>query len=132
MIKLASDKQIISSSLIFKFYKFFKYIDEIFPVEKPSLLHGDLWNGNYMLAESGIPCLFDPAVYYGHREMDIGMTFLFGGFDSIFYDTYNEVYPMKEKWSERLEYYNLYPLMVHVNLFGTSYISHVEGILKKF
>ena len=104
----------------------------IFPSEPPSLLHGDLWAGNYMIISSGYAAIFDPAVYCGHREMDIGMTKLFGGFDQRFYDAYNETYPLEKQWQKRLPITQLYPLLVHAVLFGGHYISNVKDIVKQF
>ena len=98
--------------------------------EHPSLLHGDLWSGNYMVSSSGKPCLIDPAIYYGHREMDISMTRLFGGFAEAFYSAYNNEFPLESGWNSRSDVCNLYPLMVHVNLFGGSYLRSVKEILK--
>ncbi len=115
-----------------KFTRLFGLLPNIFPKEPPALLHGDLWNGNYMVGEDGQPVIIDPAVYYGHREMDIGMTMLFGGFDRMFYDSYNQEYPLEHGWESRLDICNLYPLLVHVNLFGGSYINQVKSILGKF
>lgn len=132
MIKLARNSQKISSSLIKRFERFFYKIDEIFPKEQPALIHGDLWNGNFMIDENGEACLIDPAIYFGFREMDIAMSKLFGGFDYTFYGAYNDFYPMEKGWEERVDYCNLYPLLVHVNLFGGSYINSVERILSKF
>jgi protein-ribulosamine 3-kinase len=106
--------------------------DEIFPEEKPSLLHGDLWGGNYIVSEKGKACLIDPAVYYGHREVDIAMTRLFGGFEPAFYSAYNEAFPMEPGWEERLDIYNLYPLLIHLNLFGQGYLEQVLRIVRKF
>lgn len=107
-------------------------LDNIFPEEPPSLIHGDLWSGNYMVDDKGEACIIDPAVYYGSREMDIGMSRLFGVFGSEFYEAYNETWPMEPGWRERIEICNLYPLMVHVNLFGSGYLGSVESILKRF
>ncbi|HAW51317.1 MAG TPA: ketosamine-3-kinase, partial [Flavobacteriales bacterium] len=73
--------------------------------------------------------IFDPAVYYGHREMDIAMSRLFGGFPAAFYEAYNEHFPLESGWEDRLEIANLYPLMVHVNLFGGSYLYEVHRVL---
>ncbi len=115
-----------------EFEKLFKRLPEIFPEEKPSLLHGDLWSGNFMTGTQGTACIFDPAVYYGHREMDIAMTKLFGGFDQSFYDGYNEEFPLEKGWQERVDICNLYPLLVHVNLFGGSYLADVQRILGRF
>ena len=79
-----------------------------------------------------IPSIYDPAVYVGHREMEMAFTRLFGGFESIFYDAYREIYPMSPNFAERKDVYNLYPLMVHTNLFGTSYLTGVEKVLHRF
>ncbi|MCX6230689.1 MAG: fructosamine kinase family protein [Bacteroidetes bacterium] len=132
VIKLAKDHHLIDNSLVIAFEKLFSKMDSLFPQEIPALLHGDLWNGNYMVSPDGSACLIDPAVYYGHREMDIAMTKLFGGFDSNFYDAYNKVFPMENGWQQRMDYCNLYPLMVHVNLFGIGYVNAVKTILQKF
>lgn len=96
-------------------------LHELFPEEKPALLHGDLWNGNYLITANSEAALIDPAVYCGHREMDIGMTKLFGGFDRKFYETYHEAYPLEKKWESRISYAQVYPLLVHAVLFGGQY-----------
>jgi fructosamine-3-kinase len=85
-----------------------------------------------MVNEKGEPVIIDPAVYYGHREMDLGMSQLFGGFDNRFYETYHKNYPLEPGWQERMDYCNLYPLMVHVNLFGGGYAGSVKSILRRF
>ncbi|MCE3278911.1 MAG: fructosamine kinase family protein [Bacteroidetes bacterium] len=131
-LKLAFDDRKVNSAMNVLFEKLFKKMDNLFPSEKPSLLHGDLWSGNFMISKENTPCIFDPAVYYGHREMDIAMTKLFGGFDDSFYRAYNEHFPLENGWKERIDLCNLYPLMVHVNLFGGSYVMEVEMILKRF
>lgn len=111
---------------------FCKRLNEIFPEEHPSLLHGDLWSGNYMIVDGGRASIYDPAVYYGHREMDLGMTLLFGGFSALFYEAYNEIYPLEKHWRQRVRYTQLYPLLVHAILFGGHYINSVREILKNF
>ena len=93
---------------------------------KPSLLHGDLWGGNYMFLENGQPALFDPAPLYGDREFDLGITTVFGGFTQTFYDSYNKHYPLSKGANERLEFYRLYLLMVHLLKFGSMYAGSVD------
>ncbi len=85
---------------------------------KPSLLHGDLWSGNYAYLKSGEPVIFDPAVYYGDREADMAMTELFGGFPSEFYSAYNEAWPLDKGYQQRKTLYNLYHILNHYHLFG--------------
>lgn len=102
-------------------------LEEIIPDdgEPPALLHGDLWSGNYLCLEYDIPAIIDPAAYYGHREADLGMTLLFGGFGDTFYSAYNEEYPLQEGWKFRMEIYKLYHLLNHLNLFGDGYYGQV-------
>ncbi|WP_128331372.1 fructosamine kinase family protein [Apibacter sp. HY039] len=109
-----------------------KKLNEIFPEEKPALLHGDLWSGNYLVSSNNKIVLIDPAVYYGHREMDLGMTLLFGGFPSCFYEAYSEEYSLEKNWKQRLPLTQLYPLMVHAILFNGNYLLEVKKVLKKF
>ncbi|MBS0497902.1 MAG: fructosamine kinase family protein [Proteobacteria bacterium] len=92
----------------------------------PSLLHGDLWSGNYAYDASGNPTLFDPAVYYGDRETDIAMTELFGGFPADFYSAYRYNYPLDSGYNIRKHVYNLYHILNHLNLFGGSYRHQAE------
>ena len=111
------------------FESLFLKLENIFPITKPSLLHGDLWSGNF-ISSNDQAFVIDPAVYYGNREMDIAMTKLFGGFRKEFYDTYNYYYPLDKKWKVRLDICNLYPLLVHANLFGGNYYNQINSILK--
>jgi fructosamine-3-kinase len=97
--------------------------------EGPSLLHGDLWGGNYICDTKGQAVLIDPAVYYGHRETDLAMTRLFGGFTQDFYKAYNQEYPLMPGWQEREPIYLLYHLLNHLNIFGTSYLQAAENCL---
>ena len=98
----------------------------------PSLLHGDLWNGNYLVGNDGEACLIDPAVYVGHAEADLAMTELFGGFPQRFYVAYNEANPVDPGYRERRDLYNLYHLLNHLNLFGGGYLGSVREILRAF
>lgn len=130
-IRMAFDKQAIGKTIVKQAEQFCERIGEIFPEEKPALLHGDLWSGNFMHSTNG-PAVFDPAVYFGHREMDLAMSRLFGGFDADFYAGYEAEFPAEQNAALRVDFCNLYPLLVHVNLFGGSYVQDVTGILKKF
>ncbi len=97
----------------------------------PSLVHGDLWGGNVMATAAG-PAIFDPAVYYGHREVDLAMSQLFGGFSGSFYDAYRQAWPIDTGYEDRAEIYNLYHLLNHMNIFGGSYAGSVDRVLKRF
>jgi fructosamine-3-kinase len=109
-------------------------LDELIgePEEPACLLHGDLWGGNYLVDERGEAVLIDPAAYYGRREADLAMTFLFGGFDGRFYRAYEEVWPLAAGSGERLEIYKLYHLLNHLNLFGGGYYGSCMAILRRF
>lgn len=104
----------------------------LLPEEPPALLHGDLWSGNFMVAANGHAAIFDPAIYYGHREMDIAMTLLFGGFDELFYKAYTYHFPLQPAWEERVALYQLYPLLVHLLLFGGKYRQKVTDALLQY
>ncbi|MCX7744371.1 MAG: fructosamine kinase family protein [Flavobacteriales bacterium] len=132
MLKLAVDNGKADEQLVKKFEALYLRLDEIFPQEAPALLHGDLWSGNCMADMDGDPVIYDPAVYYGHREMDLAMSSLFGGFEEAFYEAYNEEFPLEKNWQQRLSICNLYPLLVHVNLFVGSYIQSVKNIVSRF
>jgi len=97
----------------------------------PSLIHGDLWNGNYTFTRSSTPTIFDPAVYYADREVEIAMTELFGGFGSEFYAAYNAAWPLDAGYSVRKELYNLYHIINHLNLFGGGYKAQAESMIGK-
>jgi fructosamine-3-kinase len=96
----------------------------------PSMLHGDLWSGNYAFDEAGRPLIFDPAFYYGDRESDLAMTELFAGFEPEFYAAYRQAWPLDEGYAVRKDLYNLYHILNHVNLFGSSYLGQAERMTK--
>ncbi|MCB0639957.1 MAG: fructosamine kinase family protein [Lewinella sp.] len=103
--------------------------DEL-PDCRPGLLHGDLWSGNYLIAADGTPVLIDPAVYFGHGEVDLAMSRLFGGFGPGFYEAYEAITPTPPGGDRRNELYQLYYLLVHLNLFGRSYYPAVSRLLQ--
>lgn len=109
-----------------------KEIKNIYPKESPSLIHGDLWAGNYMTDLNSEPVLIDPSISYSHREMDIAMTLLFEGFSENFYTTYQTHYPLEKNWKQRIEISQLYPLLIHALLFKGHYINHCKSILEKY
>ena len=106
--------------------------DLILEPDKPALLHGDLWAGNYMVGEAGEPVIIDPAVYYGHPEADLAMTELFGGFSPPFYDACMEGNPLEPGYATRKEVYNLYHMLNHLNIFGSGYAGSVMAIAERF
>jgi len=130
-LKMAKEKRLLISSEIPSESKLLKGCERFFTKVKPALLHGDLWGGNYLINAEGTPYLIDPAVYYGHREVDIAMTKLFGGFSSSFYNAYSEHFNAEPFEEERKDIYQLYYLLVHLNLFGSSYYRSVKGLLSR-
>ena len=107
-------------------------LDPFLAEVRPSLVHGDLWSGNYLISHEGVPVLIDPAVYYGHSEVDLAMSRLFGGFGQSFYSAYTDVHPEQSAAAERNDLYQLYYLLVHLNLFGHSYRRSVLNILHRY
>ena len=104
----------------------------LLPLERPALVHGDLWSGNLLVDEQGGPAVIDPAAHYGLREAEIAFTYLFGGFEEPFYQAYQEAFPLEPGFADRMPLYNLYPLLVHLNLFGSGYLSGVEHVVARF
>jgi fructosamine-3-kinase len=129
LIAIGFDQHKLSKENVQLAEKLCARFDDLFPKEKPSLLHGDLWSGNFMCDDRGRPVIYDPAAYYGSREMDIAMSLLFGGFDNSFYTYYNDVFPLQAHWNERVKVCQLYPLLVHLILFGGHYYHSVMEII---
>ena len=115
-----------------RFDTLYQQLPNLLPDEPPALLHGDLWSGNIMPVAGSTPALFDPAVAYGLRESELAFTQLFGGIDYAFMHTYQEVFPLQPGFEERIALYNLYPLLVHLILFGEGYKTTILSTLKRF
>jgi fructosamine-3-kinase len=132
-VRAAIDRGIAPASWQRGFARLFAVMDDLTgPPESPSRLHGDLWSGNVMVDDHGAPCLIDPAVYAGHREVDLAMLRLFGGLTARTLAAYHEAAPLAGDHASRVALYQLYPLLVHVNLFGGSYVSSVERALQQY
>jgi len=132
-LKLLKEKGRLSHSLKSKMEKLMNHLDQYFINHQPSasLLHGDLWGGNFAFDASGKPAIYDPALYFGDRETDIAMTELFGGFNRDFYRGYQETYPLADSYKIRKPVYNLYHILNHANLFGGSYIMQAEQMAEQ-
>lgn len=129
-LRSASDRGLVDATLGRGFDALFtKLEDRVGPPEPPARLHGDLWGGNLHVDAAGLPALIDPAVYGGHREVDLAMMSLFGGFSRRVFEAYDEAFPLAEGWQDRVPLYQLYPLLVHVNLFGGGYVASVSRAL---
>ena len=132
--KLAERNGYVSPGLQSGMKRLEKTVDTILSdsLEPPCLMHGDLWAGNFLCDENSCAVLIDPAVYYGHREADLAMTKLFGGFSQDFYDSYQQEYPLKPGWEYREGLYKLYHVLNHLNLFGRSYLHEAESLLRQY
>lgn len=132
LLRRAADEGLATPRMRRGFERLFRALDDLAgPPEPPARLHGDLWGGNLLCDERGAPCLIDPAVYGGHREIDLAMMRLFGGFGARVFEAYDEAAPLCAGHPERVTLYQLYPLMVHVNLFGGGYVGSVESALDR-
>jgi protein-ribulosamine 3-kinase len=133
LIDQCLSQKLLSSKHQTQFEQLYKKLSSIFnDQQKPSLLHGDLWSGNFMCNQNAEPVLIDTAVYFGHPSVDLGMTTLFGGFRSSFYEAYHYHSPFPSNYKEQWEVSNLYPLLIHLVLFGRSYLSQIETILDRY
>ncbi|MBU6080604.1 MULTISPECIES: fructosamine kinase family protein [Allobacillus] len=116
-----------------KLERLMERLDELLPNDvSASYLHGDLWGGNWLVGPKGVPYLIDPSFLYGHRLFELAFTELFGGFSQTFYNEYNEVYPIDSYYKDIKEIYQLYYLLVHLNLFGEMYGASVDRILNRY
>ena len=132
-LRLAHDAGRLTPALRRSFERLWPRLDELVgPEEPPARLHGDLWGGNLHVGEDGSPCVIDPAVYGGHREVDLAMMRLFGGFSARVFSAYAEDFPLAPGHAERVPLYQLYPLLVHLNLFGGGYAASVASALAPY
>jgi fructosamine-3-kinase len=131
-VEIAKRNHLLHTKQLNAFEDLCRRLENIFNDEQPSLLHGDLWSGNFVCDQNSELVLIDPAVYFGHRSMDLAMTTLFGGFDKLFYESYNYHFPFPGNYDVQWEVCNLYPLLIHLNLFGSNYLGQIENILQKF
>ena len=130
--EIALNKGILNYESCKKIESINKKLDSMIPKKKPSLVHGDLWSGNLIANSNGDPALIDPAVYFGHPDVDWAMLHLFGSPPYKAIEAYNEIYPIDSNWKESLEIHQLYPLLVHLILFGKGYYGSVMEIAKKY
>jgi len=132
LVKQCGNKHLLNTNHQDAFEMIYRRMRDLFEPAPPALLHGDLWSGNFMCNYQQQPVLIDPAVYFGHRSMDLGMTTLFGGFDPAFYEAYHYHFPLPIHHKAQWKICNLYPLLIHLLLFGKTYLSSIESTLQEF
>ncbi len=131
LAKIAHDRNALSSKDISAVEKLAQRLDTLdIPEEPPSLLHGDLWAGNRLLDASGVSWLIDPAAHNSHREFDLAMMQLFGGFGPECFTAYHDEYPLQPDWQKRISLHQLAPLIVHAIKFGSAYVAPIRKALK--
>ncbi|MFL5739631.1 MAG: fructosamine kinase family protein [Flavisolibacter sp.] len=133
MVERCCEKNLLPGKERSQFEHLYTGLENFFErAQAPMLLHGDLWSGNFICDKDSMPVLIDPAVYYGHPAVDLGMTTLFGGFHQKFYEAYEQHATFPHHHKDQWLVCNLYPLLIHLLLFGQSYLSEIQGILRKF
>lgn len=131
-VRQAIDRKLLLKADLKLFQRLYNQVNSIFPSSTPSLVHGDLWSGNFIGNDVSGPVLIDPAIHYSHFETDLAFTHLFGGFDPAFYRSYEEVNTVEPEFNDRKGIYNLYPFLVHLNLFGSAYYRSVKQTISQF
>ncbi len=133
-IELARNAKLLDLCHVRHFERLLARLDDLLagPQEPPALIHGDLWSGNVYATTRGRIALIDPAAYYGHREAELGMMTLFGGFGERTYTSYNENYPLAKGWRQRNPLYQLYHLLNHANLFGGGYVAQSLAVVRRY
>jgi protein-ribulosamine 3-kinase len=132
LIQKSLAQHLLDTRHVTHFQKLYTRLPAIFDEQPPALLHGDLWSGNFMCTSNKQPALIDPAIYYGHPSIDLAMTTLFGGFNNTFYEAYQYHAPFPANYKEQWKVCNLYPLLIHLLLFGKTYLSSIERTLNDF
>ncbi len=133
LMRIAHERRVLSAGAIEALERVSARLGELTgPAEPPARLHGDLWSGNVMAGTDGRPWLIDPSAYGGHREVDLAMLRLFGAPGERVFDAYAEVAPLADGWRERVELYQLLPLLVHALLFGGSYCAAAEDVIRRY
>jgi fructosamine-3-kinase len=130
--ELARRRNLINSLILQSLISILQKLPTLIPPQPASVLHGDLWSGNLHTDSNGQPCLIDPAAYYGWAETDLAMLTLFGSVPDSFFSAYESVRPLTPGYHERFDLYNLYHLLNHLNLFGTSYLTSVTAVLRRY
>ena len=132
LVRTAAARGLVRTEMRRSFDRLFERLPELCgPPEPPARLHGDLWGGNALTDARSHPVLIDPAVYGGHREVDLAMMRLFGGFGARVFDAYHEAWPLSPEAERRVPLYQLYPLLVHVCLFGGAYVGQLRRALSQ-
>lgn len=132
-MEIANKKGLLPKETLKKLDRLLGGLDKWLPANcSPSLLHGDLWDGNWLAGPGGVPYLIDPAVYYGHYEVELAYTELFGRFPDEFYHAYKEVHPISPDYADRRELYQIYQLINHLNHFGLRYLEPINQVLKYY
>lgn len=132
MLRMASQRGYVDRGVRRQFDSLAGRLSNLFPEEPPALIHGDLWGGNILCNDQGEAVMIDPAVYYGHREMELAFMSLFDRQPPEFLEAYESVLPLEPDWQSRIDLCNLYPLLVHVNLFGGSYLGLLRSALSRY
>ncbi len=130
--RMASQRRLLNDDDLKQIDRLAQELPELIPEQKPVLVHGDLWTGNILCTVDQRSALIDPACYWGWAESDLAMTCLFGGFDRAFYESYQSNIALLSDWKARIEIYNLYHLLNHLNLFGTSYYPAIKSTLNRY
>ena len=130
-VEACRQKSLLPEEDVRRFSRLYNRLPDLLVSEAPCLLHGDMWGANQLNTEQGI-VFFDPAVHYGHREAEIALTLLFRQFPAEFYEGYQSQHPLQPGWEQRARIYNLYPLLVHLNLFGTDYLPEIKSTLRYY